>query len=1011
MRTHRLMLAPLFLLAATACQVTSSPVLLPNTNPSIALLLPEPNAEGDPVPLDGDGSLLFRAAVEDSEDEPGELRIFWTAVATDVGDNEEVELGETTPDSSGHSDFDVAGLQAGNWLIVATVHDTEDATDEASMPILVIATNTPPEIELITPSEGEEFVEGDIITFSAVVADDRGNDQLDVEWFDDLDGVLSTAPPSSAGLLTFSTGDLIVGDHLVTLTVTDGAGEQAQAQVGFVITPGNLPPTTPEVDVQPDFPSTGDDLSCIVTVASTDPEGGAVVLLYTWYRDGTPTAWVDPVLTADQTASGETWLCEVVGDDGLLQSEVGSDSVLVEGSPPEITGATLGPSPAYEVSTLTCAAEGWFDPDDDAEGYTYAWLVNGSPIAATVATLDGADFDRDDIVQCEVTPDDGSLVGEPMLSNAVLIENSAPGAPGVLVSPSPSASVGQSLLCTPSGGSDDDPGDAIEYVLTWLLDGAPAPAWDGIDTIPATTTTLGDEWTCVVAATDGTATSATASASTTVLPAVGDVVISEYMQEPTAVSDVAGEWLEIYNASGAALDLDGFELLDDGGDSHLIAGTLIVPAAGRLVLGKNADFGSNGGVSVDYEYSGFSLDNTDEIVIAFGALEIDRVDYAWSGGLNGHSASLDPALGLPSALVNDSPSSWCGSSIPLGSPGSDFGTPGTTNDSCDCYDSDGDGDGYGDDASCGWFDCNDANPGINPEAYDVCENGVDEDCTGTDAQCDCLSTDGDGDGYGIGAACSPIDCDDGDSNVNPGASEACNGVDDDCDGSIDEGFDSDGDGWTTCEGDCNDGNSGTFPGAVEVCDGADQDCDGIVDEGYDSDGDGWSSCGGDCVDTNSSINPGQTDTCNGTDNDCDGIVDENAAGDGYENNDTSSVAPTVGTDDTSITLYATFQYSSDVDDWYAISTTDDTNVICDEFNVSASLTSIPGGTDYDLYIYDEGLNLLDWSENLSNNDEAVAWVPGCLSWGDDGGTYYIRVRRWSGWSCSDTYRLDVSNSD
>ena len=176
MRTHRLMLAPLFLLAATACQVTSSPVLLPNTNPSIALLLPEPNAEGDPVPLDGDGSLLFRAAVEDSEDEPGELRIFWTAVATDVGDNEEVELGETTPDSSGHSDFDVAGLQAGNWLIVATVHDTEDATDEASMPILVIATNTPPEIELITPSEGEEFVEGDIITFSAVVADDRGND-------------------------------------------------------------------------------------------------------------------------------------------------------------------------------------------------------------------------------------------------------------------------------------------------------------------------------------------------------------------------------------------------------------------------------------------------------------------------------------------------------------------------------------------------------------------------------------------------------------------------------------------------------------------------------------------------------------------------------------------------------------------------------------------------------------------------------------------------------------------
>jgi len=43
--------------------------------------------------------------------------------------------------------------------------------------------------------------------------------------------------------------------------------------------------------------------------------------------------------------------------------------------------------------------------------------------------------------------------------------------------------------------------------------------------------------------------------------------------------------------------------------------------------------------------------------------------------------------------------------------------------------------------------------------------------------------------------------------VNPGASELCNGVDDDCDGSVDGGFDSDGDGWTTCAGDCDDSDA------------------------------------------------------------------------------------------------------------------------------------------------------------------------------------------------------------
>jgi hypothetical protein len=64
------------------------------------------------------------------------------------------------------------------------------------------------------------------------------------------------------------------------------------------------------------------------------------------------------------------------------------------------------------------------------------------------------------------------------------------------------------------------------------------------------------------------------------------------------------------------------------------------------------------------------------------------------------------------------------------------------------------------------------------------------------------AVDGDEDGFPI-----DVDCDDTDPAVNPGATEICNGIDDNCDTVIDEGFDVDADGYTTCGGDCNDGDA------------------------------------------------------------------------------------------------------------------------------------------------------------------------------------------------------------
>ncbi|MEY4329381.1 MAG: hypothetical protein RL609_129, partial [Bacteroidota bacterium] len=76
------------------------------------------------------------------------------------------------------------------------------------------------------------------------------------------------------------------------------------------------------------------------------------------------------------------------------------------------------------------------------------------------------------------------------------------------------------------------------------------------------------------------------------------------------------------------------------------------------------------------------------------------------------------------------------------------------------------------------------------------------------------NSDLDGDGFNTG-----VDCNDANAAINPSATEVCNGVDDNCSGQIDEGFDLDGDGFTTCNGDCDDNNVAVYIGAT--CDDGD----------------------------------------------------------------------------------------------------------------------------------------------------------------------------------------------
>jgi len=299
---------------------------------------------------------------------------------------------------------------------------------------------------------------------------------------------------------------------------------------------------------------------------------------------------------------------------------------------------------------------------------------------------------------------------------------------------------------------------------------------------------------------------------------------------------------------------------------------------------------------------------------------------------------------------------------------------------------DSDGDGYGDpdspQAACeapsdhvaDGTDCGPADATIHPGADETCD-GVDEDC---DIQIDedpidptTWYDDTDGDGYGdpgttVEACDAPTafvadatDCDPADTTVHPGATETCDGVDQDCDTWIDEEAvdqgtwydDTDGDGFgdagasqQACDApsgtvadatDCDDTDATTYPGADELCDDISNDCDADIDEDaidaatwyLDFDGDTWGrdastveDCdapsgyvadGGDCDDTDTSVNPGETEVCgDGVDNDCSGS-DATCALSGEQ--DLSGALATLLGDDDDDKLGEALSYAGDLD--------------------------------------------------------------------------------------------------
>ncbi len=199
----------------------------------------------------------------------------------------------------------------------------------------------------------------------------------------------------------------------------------------------------------------------------------------------------------------------------------------------------------------------------------------------------------------------------------------------------------------------------------------------------------------------------------------GEVIVAEVMPSPAMVDDTLGEWFEVENVGDNRIDLYGWEVVNAAGATFVVDRHVDLVGGGSALLGNNQDATSNGGVYVDAAYDG-----TTWILTASDSIEL-RVDgrvissMYWRNALDGVARQLDPDhLNEGDAAE---PEWWCDARTSYSD--ADLGTPGLPNDQCTSVDEDGDG--LSEDAG----DCDDTDTTVNPDATDAWD-GVDNDCDG-----------------------------------------------------------------------------------------------------------------------------------------------------------------------------------------------------------------------------------------------------------------------------------------
>ncbi|HMV68165.1 MAG TPA: hypothetical protein PKA64_15055, partial [Myxococcota bacterium] len=453
--------------------VESPPVIVRNTPPTIrgAAL-----SRTDPV----EGNTLYVVLDDPRDDDNDPLDYTWAWYVNDVEVSDAPQL-DSNRFRKGDRIYAVVVVSDGEASATAT---SNTVTVANSLPVVLGLTLTP-----TSPVTTDDLV----ATFSTYDAD---GDAVTVAFVWTVDDEVDASLGDPIVPATRTTKHEV---YRVTAIPNDGESDGAPLASDEVEIL-NTPPVMTGISVGPQPFSRTSSLTCAGT-GLFDADGDPVVVDYKWWVDGVylnSSATLEGYLVARDNVVFCTADPYDLEEYGLgLESE----RVTVANAPPTVAGVILGNTAPKEGDTITATAVSPSDPDGDAVVVDWSWRVNGA-VVGTTSSITSEVFNRGDRVQAFATPRDGSLVGNPVGSDVVVVLNAPPAlTQGPTISPS--APTKASTLSSTPQGSDPD-GDRITWEYSWYVQGALVQSSTTVTTLAPTFFNKGQGVYVSIRGTDGT---------------------------------------------------------------------------------------------------------------------------------------------------------------------------------------------------------------------------------------------------------------------------------------------------------------------------------------------------------------------------------------------------------------------------------------------------------------------------------------------------------------------------
>jgi hypothetical protein len=404
--------------------------------------------------------------------------------------------------------------------VKVTVTPNDGTSDGTALSATAVIGNAPPSIAgvQITPGSG-----GRGATFSCSASGwadlDGDTAEFGYEW--------KVAGQLYGTSQTLSASALTQGQRLICAVTPKNGDVKGATLTSSPVTIANTPPSLLAVTIGPANPRKADTITATPS-GYFDLDGDPAAYRYVWKRNGqTIAGYSADTLPSTDFSKGQRITLEMRPFDGSdLGDAVTSNELTIVNTPPTMTGVSIaasGGGTPTKATALFATSAGVIDADGDNVTVRHTWTISGNG-GTRVATTDGIllptnDFVKGNTVTVTALPDDGEQQGGTVVSNTLTIQNAAPTAPVVTITPA-NPKDDDDLVCSVTSASTDADGDSVTYSFSWTKTpsgGSSQPVTGTSDSstasrIAASATTTGDAFQCSVTATDGAATSSAATA-------------------------------------------------------------------------------------------------------------------------------------------------------------------------------------------------------------------------------------------------------------------------------------------------------------------------------------------------------------------------------------------------------------------------------------------------------------------------------------------------------------------